>query len=110
MLITALVQGRRINIISIADACNALELMVLHIGFIASATMPSGKKLPYIFVGLLLILLTNITRCLALMYVYISFPNFFPFAHHYIFTLTIYLIIFLVWKRFIKEWISYEAK
>jgi len=110
MLITALVQGRRINIISIADACNALELMVLHIGFIASATMPSGKKFPYILAGLLLILFTNITRCLALMYVYIAFPNFFPFAHHYIFTLTIYLIIFLVWKRFIKQWISYEAK
>lgn len=110
VLITALVNGKRINTIGIADACNALELMVLHIGFIFSAPVPFRKQLPYIGVGLLLIIATNILRCLALIYIYISFPNFFPFAHHYIFTLIIYLIIFLTWRRFIKDWIRYETR
>ena len=110
MLITALVNGRRITTISIADACNALELMVLHIGFICSAPLPFRKQLPYIGVGVLLIVITNILRCLALIYIYVAFPHFFPFAHHYIFTLIIYLIVFLIWKRYIKDWIRYETK
>lgn len=110
MLITAVVHGKRVNTISIADACNALELMILYVGFIASVPLPFRKKLPYIWMGLLLIAVTNVLRCLALIYIYIAFPHFFPFAHHYIFTLIIYLIIFLIWKRFIQDWIRYETR
>lgn len=110
MQISGLINGTRTNIISIADACNALELMVLHAGFILSVPLPFSKQWPYIITGLLLILVANVLRCLALIYVYISFPNFFPFAHHYLFTLTIYLIVFLIWKRFTNIWIRYEAK
>jgi exosortase/archaeosortase family protein len=110
VLITALVNGKRINTISIADACNALELLVLHIGFILSVPVPFRKQLPYIGAGILLIIAANVLRCLALIYIYIAFPNFFPFAHHYIFTLLIYLIIFLTWRLFIKYWIRYETR
>ena len=110
MVITALVHGKRFTAISIADACNALELMVLYAGFIFSAPLPLRKQLPYICTGLLLIGIVNVLRCLALIYIYIAFPNFFVFAHHYIFTLIIYLIIFFIWKRYIKDWIRYETR
>jgi exosortase/archaeosortase family protein len=110
VLITALVHGARVTTISVADACNALELMVLHVGFIASVPAPVSKQLPYIGVGLLLIAAANALRCLALIYIYIASPNFFPFAHHYIFTLVIYLIVFLTWRHFIKNWLRNETK
>ncbi|HWB26859.1 MAG TPA: hypothetical protein VG738_15355 [Chitinophagaceae bacterium] len=110
VLITALVNGAHTTVISVADACNALQLMVLFAGFVFSVPVPLRRQLPYVFTGLLIIIAANVLRCLGLIYVYIDFPNVFPFAHHYFFTLAIYLIVFLIWKRLIKEWMLYEKK
>lgn len=109
VFITIVQNGIRVDSIAIADACNGLELMVLYLGFILAAPYPFKKKIHYIYAGLLIIMLTNVVRCLLLIFVYLNFPNYFVFAHHYIFTFVIYLIIFLIWVRFIKTWVKYEG-
>jgi exosortase/archaeosortase family protein len=108
LFITIVKNNVRIDSIAIADACNGLELMILYLGFILAAPYPTKKKIHFIYVGLLLIVFTNVIRCLLLIFVFLNYPNYFGFAHHYIFTFVIYLIIFLIWIRFIKAWIKYE--
>ncbi len=110
MLITAIINGKLTETISIADACNGLELMVLHLGFVFSLPYLLRKQLTYALIGIFLIVIANVSRCLTLIYVYISYPNFFIFAHHYLFTLFIYLIVFFIWKSLTQQWIIYERK
>lgn len=109
VFITLLINGGRYDSIAIADACNGLELMMLYLGFILAAPYPFKKKIHFIYIGLILIMLTNVVRCLLLIFVFLIYPNYFVFAHHYIFTFVIYLIIFLIWVQFVKAWIKYEG-
>ena len=100
--------GKRSNVLLIADACNALELMILYLGFLAASTLPFLKQIHYWYSGIILIFFINLVRCLFLIYISIYSPTFFVLAHHYIFTSIVYLLIFLIWRRYIKTWIKHE--
>lgn len=108
ILFSTLKNGTRSTVLLIADACNALELMMLYIGFILASTLPFRQQIRYLFPGIILIFITNVLRCLLLIYVAIFLPNAFVFAHHYLFTSIVYLLIFLMWRSYIKTWIQYE--
>jgi exosortase/archaeosortase family protein len=105
--ITVEVNNKRINSIRIADECNALELAVLFVGFLFSLPYTFKKQLLYSVSGLALIYLVNIIRCSMLALIYLSKPDFFFFAHHYLFIFIIYLIIFSIWYKYTMSFIHY---
>jgi exosortase/archaeosortase family protein len=92
----------RTKILSVADVCNGLELMVLYAGFIICWTASTGRKLKFIGGGLALIVLLNLLRCTALVFLYLDKPQLVDFYHHFVFNFLIYGIIFWLWWLFIQ--------
>lgn len=88
------------KIIGIADSCNGLSLIVLFIGFIICFPKRLNKKIWFICLGTLLIIVINIIRCFLLAKIQIQFPEFLDFAHYYLFNITTYSIVFYLWYRF----------
>ena len=90
------------RVLSIADACNGLEVMVLYAGLILC--LPSGKsrKALFILVGMVLIEVLNVIRCAGLALVYQYHPEYLDFSHHYLFTFVVYAFIFWLWYLFSK--------
>ena len=91
------------KLIGISDSCNGLILFVVFSGFIVSFPSTIKSKLLFIPVGILAIYFFNIIRifCLALIYIY--YPHYLDFNHHYTFTLFVYLDIFLLWMAYVKK-------
>lgn len=95
------------RIIGIADPCNALELYVLYISLLVC--LPAGAKRFWIFalLGITLILILNTMRCAVMIWINIYHNSFFDFAHHYLFKLVVYAVIFGLWVLYCKK-LKYE--
>jgi exosortase family protein XrtF len=87
----------------VADACNALELMVLYTGFIFCFPAPGRRKAIFIISGGVLITLFNVLRCMALVWIFVHYRAYLDFSHHFLFTFLIYAFIFLLWYIFTKK-------
>lgn len=81
----------------IADVCNGLELYVLYIGYIIAFRQRLSIKLMFIAIGIPFLIIVNIFRVAALALLFDNMPQIFQFAHHYLFTATMYISIFLIW-------------
>jgi exosortase/archaeosortase family protein len=95
-------QGK--DILLIADVCNGLELIVLYLGFILCFPATIFKKIIFMVLGTVIIVLANIVRCGGLVFLkqYYDY-DLFQFAHHYGFKITLYGIIFMMWVVFTKN-------
>lgn len=85
----------------IGNSCNALEVMVLHIGFILC--LPGFKwrrMITYITLGVLSIYLLNVLRCAGLFVLYMHGSSLFGFMHKYIFKFILYAFVFMIWWRY----------
>ena len=91
------------DVFHIYDACNGLEIMMIYVGLIILIPNNLKRKLVFIAVGLFLLTLANVVRCVALFLVYKHYPRFFEFNHHYTFTLFMYVLIFIGWVLFTKN-------
>lgn len=96
------VNGRRA--IGIADNCNALELLVLYVGFLFAIPAPFRKQLAYTVIGCVAIFFLNVLRCYFLAVLSLNNSSMTDFAHHYVFTTLLYGLIFLTWVRFSKPY------
>lgn len=94
--------GNRL-VMFIADPCNGLELFILYVIFIIA--MPSSLKRKVLFVigGLMIIHLVNIFRCSGLVALLLYYDEYFNIAHHYIFKMMVYMVIFFLWLWFCKN-------
>lgn len=91
-------------LISVADSCNALTLMVLFLGFILAYPGDWRLKLIYIPVGCAVIFLINIVRVQVLIYNYMHFKAWFEFNHKYTFTIAVYLAVFYFWMLWANKY------
>ncbi len=93
--------GRKI--IGVADACNALELYVLYLGFLFA--YPSSLKRVGLFslVGILVIYLANCIRLAGLASMNMYRINAVDMAHHYVFKMLVYGLIFGLWVLFTRK-------
>lgn len=91
------------KVLNIAHACNALELMVLYIGFIVCMPSNIRRKIKYIVLGVILLDVVNILRCVGLIYLREYFHVYFQFAHHYLFKIIIYTATFLIWVYYSRK-------
>jgi len=91
------------KILNIANVCNGLELMILYIGFIVCMPSTFLRKLKYIVIGVAILDLVNIIRCVGLIYLREYFQVYFQFAHHYLFNAIIYTSTFIIWMYFSRK-------
>lgn len=91
------------KVLNIAHACNGLELLVLYIGFIVCMPSSFKRKLLYIVIGVIILDIVNILRCVGLIYLREYFHAYFQFAHHYLFKVIVYSTTFLLWVIFTRK-------
>ena len=92
------------DILLIADPFNGLELIILFIGFILCFPSTIYKKIVFILSGVAIIDLASIVRCGGLVFLKRFYDyDLFQFAHHYVFKITLYGIIFMLWMLFTKN-------
>jgi exosortase/archaeosortase family protein len=94
--------------IEIAPACNGLELLVLYVGFLLC--IPTGKRRfwKYAIGGTAIVIVLNILRCAGLAAMFYYEYSLADFAHHYLFKLIIYAVIFYMWVLYSKKYLRHE--
>ena len=97
------------KIIGIADGCNGLELYVLYIGFLFCIPERFIKQSIYALGGIIIIFILNSFRCFGLVWLFLHHYSFADFAHHYLFKMIIYALIFLIWVKFSKKYFAHAA-
>ncbi len=96
-------------LLRIGDACNGLELMLIYLGVIALLPGNAKRKGIYISLGIVGLLIANMFRCAGLQYIYVYYPQLFETTHHYLFTLVMYVLIFVGWVMYINK-VKQDAK
>jgi exosortase/archaeosortase family protein len=97
------IYSHQVRALSIADACNGLELMVLYAGLILCLPARPGRKVLFIGTGILLIEVLNVLRCAGLVLLFQHRPEYVDFSHHYLFSLLVYGAIFWLWWLFSRD-------
>ena len=91
------------KLIGIADGCNGLNLYILFIGFIIAFPSTTKKKITFGIAGILIVFSTNVLRCIGLSMIQIHYPHFMFYAHHYVFKIITYAVVFFLWSQFAKS-------
>ncbi len=89
--------------VGIADGCNALGLYVLYVSILFCFYAPLKRKIIFSILGCIAIFILNNLRCFLLAWVYFHKMQYFNFAHHYLFAIIIYALIFGMWALYIKR-------
>jgi len=93
------------------DTCNGLEIMLIYTGIIAILPKYAlSRRLLFIVAGLIALIICNIGRCTALLWIYTYHKPIFDFNHHYVFTFVMYIIIFMGWMLFTKKQVEDEVQ
>ena len=95
-------QGK--GIISVYEGCNGLNVMVVFLSFIF-AFGPLNKTTGwFILVALTTINLANLARIILLFFVVIYLSAWSYFAHKYLFTAFIYVIVLALWIIWVRKY------
>jgi exosortase/archaeosortase family protein len=87
----------------IYDDCNGLDLIAIYLLLIILLPYPVKRKIIFGLGGIVVIIIANILRCIALYWIYRRYRYMFEFNHHYTFTIFMYIIIFYGWILFTKK-------
>jgi len=93
--------GRKVA--GVYDSCNALELMVLYVGFIICIPAAPKRKWAFTLGGLAVIFVINVLRCIGVVYALRYYPQHADFIHHYLFELAVYATIIAMWLAFANK-------
>jgi exosortase/archaeosortase family protein len=91
------------KIIGVADICNGLELYVLYIGFLCAFPSSVIKKIVFILLGVFIIYFANVFRLVGLATMNLKQSNSIEMAHHYLFKMIVYTLIFVMWVLFARS-------
>lgn len=91
------------RIIGIADGCNGLELYVLYLSFLLCFPTTLKKFMFFSIIGLTIIFIANNFRCATIAMLNFNSSSLSEVAHHYVFKLLIYAIMFLLWMKYTKN-------
>ncbi len=95
-------EGRSIFLID--DTCNGLEIMLIYVGILLILPIKSIARVSiFIFSGLAVLIVANMIRCTALLWIYSFHKPYFDINHHYIFTFLMYGIIVAGWLLYLKQ-------
>ena len=97
------ISNHRGIVLSVYEGCNGINVMIIFVGFLFSFGRLSSKLLWFIPLGLFIIHLANLTRVILLFFVSIHLPDFMYFAHKYLFTGVLYVIVFALWYIWVDK-------
>jgi exosortase/archaeosortase family protein len=89
--------------VGVGDNCNGLELQILFLGFLFCFKTSFLKKVKYSFIGIFTILILNIIRVTLLTRMNFLNYQYADFAHHYLFKMIIYSVVFIIWIFYLKK-------
>jgi exosortase family protein XrtF len=95
-------------VISIYEGCNGLNVMIIFVAFIAGFGPATKKMAWFVPFGLIVIHAANLVRIILLFFVTLYLPDFLYFAHKYLFTAFLYLIVFLLWIWWVRKIARHE--
>lgn len=90
------------KIVSVYEGCNGINVAVVFVSFIFAFGHLRKMVVWFTLLGFLLIYLANITRISLLFIVAQELPDYFYLTHKYLFTASIYLIVFGLWIWWVK--------
>jgi exosortase family protein XrtF len=91
------------KVIGIADVCNGLELYILYIGFLFCFPIKWKRIILFLLAGIITIYIVNVLRCAGIAVLNIRHNYLTDVAHHYVFKLIVYLLIFILWVMYAKN-------
>ena len=86
--------------INIANGCNGLELFVTYLGFLFCYRSGWKRQVGFALVGVAFIYILNVLRCFGLVWLISNGSSLADFAHHYLFKMIIYSVIFGMWMLY----------
>ncbi|MCZ2224195.1 MAG: archaeosortase/exosortase family protein [Chitinophagales bacterium] len=90
------------KIVGIADGCNGLELYILYIGFLVCFPHTTKKLFVFAITGIATIFILNTIRSYVITLLNINGSSVSEVAHHYIFKIIIYGVMFLLWVKYTR--------
>lgn len=91
------------TILSVYEGCNGLNTMIIFVAFLLAFGPVNRSLLWFIPTGLIAIHLANLLRIGLLFFISQYYPDAMYFVHKYVFTASLYLIIFLLWVWWVKN-------
>ncbi|MDE3235361.1 MAG: hypothetical protein KGO81_05345 [Bacteroidota bacterium] len=98
-----------IKIVGVADPCNALELYVLYVGFLIAFPLTLSRGIQFGLLGIAVIFMANVLRLAALSILNLHHVAAAELAHHYVFKVVVYALIFGLWVLYLKKYRTVDA-
>jgi exosortase family protein XrtF len=89
-------------ILAVYEGCNGINTIIIFLAFVFAFGPPGIRLLWFIPLGILVIHLANLLRISLLFFVAEHRPDFMYFFHKYLFTASLYVVIFLLWITWVK--------
>src|SRR5690606_31424538 len=95
--IVLLMNGSEGTVLNVYEGCNGLNVMIVFVAFVVAFGGAFRRMAWFIPAGLLVIHVFNLLRIGLLYYVATHFERYFYFFHKYLFTATLYAVVFGLW-------------
>lgn len=107
----ATAQGRLVTMpggagILIENGCNGLSTISLFVGFVVAFPGLWRRRAWFIPLGILVIYLTNVFRCVSLLWLQVHWPSMFGSVHGFHALFIFYVVVFLLWMA----WANYGGQ
>lgn len=99
---TVLMQQEGETIISVYEGCNGVNVLIIFVAFVLAFGGRVKLMLPFILLGLVAIHVANLVRIVLLYAVMTRYDALFYFFHKYLFTASLYAVVFGLWVVWVK--------
>lgn len=91
--------------ISVFEGCNGVAIIYLYLAFLVGFWGGVKRLAIFSIIGIVIIHIFNMIRLLLLSHMALTMGNtgFYHFTHKYIFTLSIYIVVFALWILWIRQ-------
>jgi exosortase family protein XrtF len=96
-------------VLAVYEGCNGINTFIVFVAFVIAFGPAEKKMLWFIPLGIVIIHLANLARITLLFFVAEYRPNVMYFVHKYLFTASLYVVIFLLWIWWVKSFASKKS-
>jgi exosortase family protein XrtF len=100
---TSLIVLKKRSVLAVYEGCNGINTMIIFVAFLFAFGPLSKSQWWFLPLGLAIIHLANLARIALLFYVSEYLPKYMYFTHKYLFTATLYCVVFLLWVWWVRK-------